>query len=575
MNEIIYTDQESMEPPSRSFNEHERISAYKNIRIYDSICAVLDTTEMNCRKSIEFLYEQWRCLTAILNSSILAACNQSNYIKQTFQNEYPKLLKLQNDLWLRLLQMNPLIDHYRYIDMQAEKNKLKNQENSKGASLNYSSSYELLRKCFYDLENSYLNRSLAHLFDPINLIFSQSIEKPINRADIETYMKGVQTQLQTLQCDICNAVEAADGLSNPLKMANQIISGYTSTFSDKIVANICKSIQMYANKSEQALNSLNFDSDNNLKSNFAGGSDKSSESFNSTKNLEYVNLAQDLYEQMNLMFANEKLNQKLEEKLNMALKCLLTFEENAIKPIISSVLDYINAILLTMHQEEFQSQSQTFSLYIKELQQVLQRVCRDYLKLFNCKSILTPYLNQLAIRCIELFIRHASILRPMTDSTRKRLVNDSEKLENIIQTILCPKLTDLGIMFKQLKAFRHLLVISSPFDAASEQPSSLGPDLVDEAHYGSVINESLPYSILLHYLFSYAPSDFKSPHQSLDWSITKYSDWLDKHSNEKDRILVVKTCLEAYVNLVRQRNEKKFTTIYPLMCRLLEKSLQS
>ena len=128
-------------------------------------------------------------------------------------------------------------------------------------------------------------------------------------------------------------------------------------------------------------------------------------------------------------------------------------------------------------------------------------------------------------------------------------------------------------MFKRLKAFRQLLLLNSPFEI--ESPSTLGADIVDETHYAIVLNESLPYSILLHYLFSYAPLDFKSPHQSLEWPIKKYSEWLDKHSNEKDRIMVVKSCLEAYVVMVRQKNEKQYATIYPLLYRVLEKSLQS
>lgn len=129
------------------------------------------------------------------------------------------------------------------------------------------------------------------------------------------------------------------------------------------------------------------------------------------------------------------------------------------------------------------------------------------------------------------------------------------------------------MIFKQLKAFRQLLLLNSPFEIESQ--SSLGTEIVDETHYASALNESLPYSILLHYLFSYAPNDFKSPHQSLEWPIKKYSEWLDKHSNEKDRIMVVKSCLEAYVNVVRQRNEKQYATIYPLLYRILERSLQS
>lgn len=186
---------------------------------------------------------------------------------------------------------------------------------------------------------------------------------------------------------------------------------------------------------------------------------------------------------------------------------------------------------------------------------------------------MTPYLNQLSVRCIDLFIRNASILRPCSDSTRGRLLVDSQQIENIIQTILCPKLTDLGVSYKQLKAFRHLLSIKSPLEV--EAPSSLGDDVVDESHYSVIISESLPYSILLHYLFSYAPTDFRSPHQSLDWSVARYSEWLDKHTSEKERLMVVKSSLENYVNTVRQKNATKFATIYPLMVRLLEKSLSN
>lgn len=89
---------------------------------YDSICTIIDTNELVAKKTVEFTYEQWRVLMSSLAGSILTACNQSNYIKQTFQNEYPKLLKLVNDLWMRLLQLNPLIDRYRYPPGAGDKN---------------------------------------------------------------------------------------------------------------------------------------------------------------------------------------------------------------------------------------------------------------------------------------------------------------------------------------------------------------------------------------------------------------------------------------------------------------------
>lgn len=534
-------------------NDQNEPDDITKLAVYDSICVCIDVNDVNGKKSVEFLYEHWRLLTSVLNSSLLSACAQSNYIKQTFQTEYPRLLRLQNELWSRIVKLNPLIERYRYMIATTDKTKRQ-----------FSSSYELLRKCFIDLENAYLNRSLSQLFDPINLIFSQTTslsDRQINRADIETFIKGIQAQLQTLQYDLFNLEQ------------NQ---SNTSVFSDKVVSNICKSIQMYANKSEQVLNSLNLE----MQQMTASSNSKTTDTIFSLvpnqiqmKNLDYVNVTHDLYEQLTRMFENEKLNKRLNEKLLNALKTLIVFEENALAPFIKSASDCIQAIILTIHQEDFNQQTNSCSLYVKELQQVLQRICRDYLQLYQCKQILNPYLNQLAVRCIDFFIRHASILRPMSESTRQRLVIDSQQIETIIQVILCPKLTDLGVSYKQLKAFRHLLTLKSPLDVDSA--SSLGDNVVDESHYSVIISESLPYSVLLHYLFSFAPTDFKSPHQSLDWPLVRYSDWLDKHTNEKDRLIVIKTCLEAYVNSVREKNATKFATIYPLMVRLLGKSLSN
>lgn len=309
------------------------------ILTFESICTVIDQNDLNSKKSIELLYEQWRVLVTVLNSSILTSCNASTHIKTTFLNEYPKLLKLQNDLWLRLLQLNPLIDRYRYLSPSLDTSKTKQ----------FLSSYEYLRKCFYDLENSYLNRSLSNLFDPINLIFSQNSDKAINRTDVDAYLKGVQSQLQTLQHDIFNSAQSASSALTLFKTSNSnvTLSGCTSAFSDKIVANICKSIQMYANKSEQVLNSLNAEFQQSMtNSNSTNNSSVISSGLASnsgmfafspqvqTKNLDYVNSTHDLYEQMTRMFSNEKLSKKLEDKLNGALKTLLVFEENALKPFV-------------------------------------------------------------------------------------------------------------------------------------------------------------------------------------------------------------------------------------------------
>lgn len=51
--------------------------------------------------------------------------------------------------------------------------------------------------------------------------------------------------------------------------------------------------------------------------------------------------------------------------------------------------------------------------------------------------------GEIAIRCIELFVRHSALLRPISAGGRHRLQSDYMFLENSLK-VLCPHLTDLG-----------------------------------------------------------------------------------------------------------------------------------
>lgn len=198
----------------------------------------------------------------------------------------------------------------------------------------------------------------------------------------------------------------------------------------------------------------------------------------------------------------------------------------------------------------------------------MQRIVQNYLQQYACKSILSQFLNQLSTRCLDLFVRHAALLRPITDSHRLRLVNDANQLEQIVQTAMSTRLTDLGAHYKHLKALRALLKIA-PSDLLADTADSSSPSSLDKLFE----DESLPHSLALHYLFAFGPGELKSPHHSLDWPVVKYSDWLDKHGNERERLMVIKTCLDTYVSVVRQKKEKKFAQVYPIMVRVLEKGL--
>lgn len=63
-------------------------------------------------------------------------------------------------------------------------------------------------------------------------------------------------------------------------------------------------------------------------------------------------------------------------------------------------------------------------------------------------------------------------------------------------TPLCRRMSELGTSYRLLRAFRPLLFLTSE---AICECNSLG--------------DVIPYSTVIHFLFSRAPSDFRSPHQ--------------------------------------------------------------
>lgn len=85
---------------------------------------------------------------------------------------------------------------------------------------------------------------------------------------------------------------------------------------------------------------------------------------------------------------------------------------------------------------------------MKELQGFIARVMSDYFKHFECLDFVFDNTEAIAQRAIELFIRNASLIRPLGEGGKMRLaadfaqVNwriDSYKGENLSASILSIK----------------------------------------------------------------------------------------------------------------------------------------
>ncbi|XP_069317807.1 conserved oligomeric Golgi complex subunit 5 isoform X3 [Eulemur rufifrons] len=238
--------------------------------------------------------------------------------------------------------------------------------------------------------------------------------------------------------------------------------------------------------------------------------------------------------------------------------------ENAVQPLLTSVGDAIEAIIITMHQEDFSGSLSSSgkldvpcSLYMKELQGFIARVMSDYFKHFECLDFVFDNTEAIAQRAIELFIRHASLIRPLGEGGKMRLAADFAQMELAVGPF-CRRVSNLGKSYRMLRSFRPLLFQTS--ENVANSPT---------------LGDIIPFSIVIQFLFTRAPAEMKSPLQKAEWSHARFSQWLDDHPSEKDRLLLIRGALEAYVQTVRSREGKEFAPVYPIMVQLLQKAMSA
>ncbi|KAI4015296.1 component of oligomeric golgi complex 5 [Homo sapiens] len=460
----------------------------------------------------EIFYTFWNSVTQALSSQFHMATNSSMFLKQAFEGEYPKLLRLYNDLWKRLQQYSQHIQGNfnasgttdLYVDLQHM------EDDAQDIFIPKKPDYDpekALKDSLQPYEAAYLSKSLSRLFDPINLVFPPGGRNPPSSDELDGIIKTIASELNVAAVD------------TNLTLA--------------VSKNVAKTIQLYSVKSEQLL-STQGDASQVIGPLTEG----------QRRNVAVVN---SLY--------------KLHQSVTKAIHALM---ENAVQPLLTSVGDAIEAIIITMHQEDFSGSLSSSgkpdvpcSLYMKELQGFIARVMSDYFKHFECLDFVFDNTEAIAQRAVELFIRHASLIRPLGEGGKMRLAADFAQMELAVGPF-CRRVSDLGKSYRMLRSFRPLLFQASEHVASSP-----------------ALGDVIPFSIIIQFLFTRAPAELKSPFQRAEWSHTRFSQWLDDHPSEKDRLLLIRGALEAYVQSVRSREGKEFAPVYPIMVQLLQKAMSA
>ncbi|XP_029598343.1 conserved oligomeric Golgi complex subunit 5 isoform X2 [Salmo trutta] len=478
----------------------------------------------------DILYTFWSDVTHTLSVEFQRATAASSFLKQALEGEYPKLLRLYNDLWRRLLQYSSsiqgVISSSAVLDnaMDLPTTETDNQDLFTHAKHDYNPE-KALKDSLQPYEAAYLSKSLSRLFDPINLVFPMGGRNPPSHDELDSIIKTITSELNVASVD------------TSLTLA--------------VVKNAAKTVQLFCVKSEQLL-STQGDASQVIGPLTEG----------QRRNIAVVNSLYRLYQAVAKVISGlGSCPLAAEHALTASLEGVQALMASAVQPLLLSVSDSIEAIIITMHQEYFSGSMSTpgkpdvpCSLYMRELQGFVGRVMADYFRHFQCVDFIYDNTESIAQRCITLFIRHASLLRPLGEGGKMRLAADFAQMELAVAP-LCRRVSELGKPYRLLRSFRPLLFQNSELIASSP-----------------AVGDLIPYSTLLHFLFTRAPSELKSPHQRAEWSIARYSQWLDDHPSERDRLTLIRGALEAYMQSVKARQGKEFAPVYPIMVQLLQRA---
>ncbi|XP_011098092.1 conserved oligomeric Golgi complex subunit 5 [Sesamum indicum] len=249
--------------------------------------------------------------------------------------------------------------------------------------------------------------------------------------------------------------------------------------------------------------------------------------------------------------------------LSPALGTIYGVAGDSVTSLFQAMLDRLESCILQIHDQNFGSAGMDASMdnnaspYMEELQKSIIHFRAEFLSRLlpssgasfaKTETICTRLVRSMASRVLIFFIRHASLVRPLSESGKLRMARDMAELELAVAQNLFP-VEQLGPPYRALRAFRPVIFLET---------SQLG---------SSPLLQDLPPSVILHHLYSRGPEDLQSPLQRNKLTPLQYSLWMD--SQGEDQIWKgIKATLDDYAAKVRARGDKEFSPVYPLMMKI-------
>lgn len=252
------------------------------------------------------------------------------------------------------------------------------------------------------------------------------------------------------------------------------------------------------------------------------------------------------------------------EVLSSSLGSIYGVACDSVTSLFQAMVDRLESCILQIHDQNFgalgmdAAMDNNASPYMEDLQKSILHFRSEFLSrllplssstvTIGTETICTRLVRSMASRVLIFFIRHASLIRPLSESGKLRMARDMAELELAVGQNLFP-VEQLGGPYRALRAFRPVIFLET---------EQLG---------ASPLLQDLPPSVILHHLYSRGPAELLSPMQRNKLTPLQYSLWLD--SQGEDQIWRgIKATLDDYATKVRARGDKEFSPVYPLMLRI-------
>ncbi|KAE9596335.1 putative oligomeric Golgi complex subunit 5 protein [Lupinus albus] len=279
------------------------------------------------------------------------------------------------------------------------------------------------------------------------------------------------------------------------------------------------------------------------------------------KNFTLCQHLQDVHTRISLMLKG--MPSIASDVLSASLGAIYGVACDSVTSLFQAMLDRLESCILQIHDQNFgvlgmdAAMDNNASPYMEELQKCILHFRSEFLSRLlpsrnttapGTENICTRLVQSMASRVLVFFIRHASLVRPLSESGKLRMARDMAELELAVGQNLFP-VEQLGAPYRALRAFRPLIFLETSQFASS-------PLLQD-----------LPPNVILHHLYTRGPEELQSPLQRNKLTPLQYSLWLD--SQGEDQIWKgIKATLDDYAANVRGRGDKEFSPVYPLLLQL-------